>query len=190
MSYIITLCPHPFSCSRSVNPLLASNLSSLLPCSGIKVTGSSILFMETGIRRTSQQTRALNLKHEASTCCRFAFSGQMCNLGFQKGPETSNPSLRTKDNSLGCGITCVSHEKGDSLGSPWRGRAVLWAPPGGHRGAVFLCSLPLATLWLGPSYKNKEKYSDLFLWNSRKEVADHQEKPQQKRNKVSSHQWF
>ena len=84
------------------------------------------------IRRTSKQTRALNLKHEVYTCCRFAFSGQMCNLAFQKGPETSNPSLRTKDNCLGCGITCVSHEKGDSLGSPWHGRAVLWAPPGGH----------------------------------------------------------
>lgn len=45
MSYIITLCPHPFSRSRSVNPLLASNLSSLLPCSGIEVTGSSLFYL-------------------------------------------------------------------------------------------------------------------------------------------------
>lgn len=70
----------------------------------------------------------------------FSFPGQMCNLAFQKGPETSNPLLRTKDNSLSCGITCVSHEKGDSPGSPPICQAVLRAPPGGHLGGLALWS--------------------------------------------------
>ena len=40
VSYTITLCP-----AASVNPLLASNLSSLLPCWGIKVTGLSLFYL-------------------------------------------------------------------------------------------------------------------------------------------------
>lgn len=144
--------------------------------------------METDIRRASKQTRALNLKHKVYICCRFAFPVQMCNLAFQKGPETSNPSLRTKDNSLSCGITCVSHEKGDSLGSPPNGGAVLCAPPGGHLDGVSLSSSPLATLRLEPWYKTKRNIP-IFLWSSKKEIADHQEKKQWKKTKYHLTKW-
>ena len=123
--------------------------------------------METDIRRTSKQTRAVNLKHEVYTCCRFAFSGQMCNLAFQKGPETSNPWLRTKDNSLSRGITRVSHEKGDSgVAQEWP--AVLWAPPGGHVGAAFLCSLLLAALGWDRPTKTKRSIPICFFGIARK----------------------
>lgn len=92
------------------------------------------------------------LKHEVYTCCRFVFPVQMCNLAFQKEPENSNPLLRTKDNSLSCGITRVSQEKGESPGAPPSCRAVLWACPGSHSSGASLCSLPPEALWLEPSY--------------------------------------
>lgn len=138
--------------------------------------------METDIRGASESSKQIHLNHEACMCCRFSFPGQMCNLALQKGPETSNPLLRTKDNSLSCGITCVSHEKGDSPGSPPICQTVLWAPPGGHRwsGSLFFASRSSGA---GTLVQNKKKYSDLFCFVfmiSKKEITDRQEKQQQK----------
>lgn len=145
-SPIISHAPYYLSYSRSCEP--SDDIESLL-FSALFGTQSDrflpILLMETG-RRASKQTRALNkyiLSTRSARVADFLSSTFHAQIRFQKGPETSNPLLRTKDNNLSCGITCVSHEKGDSPGRPPICGTVLWAPPGGHLCGLSLCSRPL-----------------------------------------------
>lgn len=97
-----------------MNLLRTSNPCSFLLCLGIIMTDFSpfYLWRQISEEQASKSSKQTHLKHEVCTCCRF-FPHVSC-PNLQKGPATSNPLLRTKDNSFSCGITCVSHEKGGS----------------------------------------------------------------------------
>lgn len=192
-SHIISHVPYYLSYSRSCEP--SDDIESLL-FSALFGTQSDrflpILFMETGIRRASKQTRALSkyiLSTRSARVADFLSSTFHAQIRFQKGPETSNPLLRTKDNNLSCVITCVSREKGDSpgrppphlwdcpVGTPW------WSPR--WNVSLFPASRKKLPGW-NTSIKQMETFWFLSLgWQ---EIAGRQEKKEQKRNKVFSDQ--